>query len=207
MLPEIITKARERLLVRARFLGSIALWLQWIEAPEVGTIATDGRHVWFCWEWCEAQGVRKTMGVIAHEVLHVVNKHHLRRGKRNPSRWNVAADLVVNRLLTDDAYELPSDGLFDRERRFNGLPVETVYLRLEQEEQAQQSGCEDNKISRARQGRATQTRPPLQTERGTVQCQPMARRLRLHPNPVTIASHRRNIGAKCATSPIHPKSH
>ena len=43
MLPEIITKARERLLVRARFLGSIALWLHWIEAPEVRTMATDGR--------------------------------------------------------------------------------------------------------------------------------------------------------------------
>jgi len=133
MLPEIITKARERLLVRARFLGSIALWLHWIEAPEVGTMATDGRHIWFCREWCEAQGVRKTMGVIAHEVLHVVNKHHLRRGDRDPERWNIAADLVINRLLTKDAYELPESGLFDRAQRFAGLPVEAVYLHLEQE--------------------------------------------------------------------------
>ena len=133
MLPEIITKARERLLVRARFLGSIALWLHWIESPEVRTMATDGRHIWFCREWCEAQGARKTMGVIAHEVLHVVNKHHLRRGDRDPERWNIAADLVINRLLTKDAYELPESGLFDRAQRFTGLPVEAVYLHLEQE--------------------------------------------------------------------------
>ena len=136
MLPEIITKARERLLVRARFLGSIALWLHWIEAPEVGTMATDGRHVWFCRRWCETQGVRKTMGVIAHEVLHVVNKHHLRRGGRNPQLWNIAADLVINRLLSEDKYEVPEDGLFDHERRFTGLAVEAVYLRLEQTQQS-----------------------------------------------------------------------
>ena len=136
MLPEIITKARERLLVRARFLGSIALWLHWIEAPEVGTMATDGRHVWFCRRWCESQGVRKTMGVIAHEVLHVVNRHHLRRGGRNPQLWNIAADLVINRLLSEDKYEVPEDGLFDHERRFTGLAVEAVYLRLEQTQQS-----------------------------------------------------------------------
>ena len=135
MLPEIITKARERLLVRARFLGSIALWLHWSETPEVGTMATDGRHIWFCRQWCEAQGARKIMGVIAHEVLHVVNKHHLRRGARDPRLWNVAGDLVINRLLSEGAYELPEDGLFDREQRFTGLPVEAVYLRLEQEQQ------------------------------------------------------------------------
>jgi predicted metal-dependent peptidase len=135
MLPEVITKARERLLVRARFFGSIALWLDWVEAPEVGTMATDGRHVWFCRQWCEAQGVRKTMGVIAHEVLHVVDKHHLRRGERDPERWNIAADLLINRLLTEDAYELPEDGQFDREQRFAGLPVEAVYRRLEQEQE------------------------------------------------------------------------
>lgn len=50
------------------------------------------------------------------------------------------------------AYELPSDGLFDRERRFNGLPVETVYLRLEQEEQAPQSGGEDQQNQQGKAG-------------------------------------------------------
>ncbi|MEA2754909.1 MAG: hypothetical protein QOJ54_1198, partial [Aliidongia sp.] len=98
-LPDIITKARARLLVRAPLLGSIALGLAWIDAPEIGTMATDGRAIWFNTGWCERQGVTKTMGVIAHEVLHVVNKHHLRRGDRSPKLWNVAADLLINRLL------------------------------------------------------------------------------------------------------------
>jgi predicted metal-dependent peptidase len=129
-LPAIIAKARARLLVRAPFLGSIALGLNWIETTELATMATDGRSVWFNTAWCAAQGVEAIMGVIAHEVLHVVNKHHLRRGARDPKLWNIAADLLINRLLLDDDYRLPSDGVFDRERRFAGLATETIYERL-----------------------------------------------------------------------------
>ena len=83
MLPDIITKARARLLVRAPFFGSIALGLEWVGEPAIRTMATDGRAIWFHAGWCEAQGVEKTMGVVAHEVLHVVNKHHLRRRDRD----------------------------------------------------------------------------------------------------------------------------
>jgi predicted metal-dependent peptidase len=139
-IPAIITKARARLLVRAPFIGSIALGLAWVNAPDIGTMATDGRSVWFNPEWCEGHGVEKTMGVIAHEVLHVVNKHHLRRGDRDAKLWNVAADLLINRLLEDDRYLLPPDGLFDRDRRYAGLPTETIYARLlEQQHKAERS--------------------------------------------------------------------
>jgi predicted metal-dependent peptidase len=139
-LPETITKARARLLVRAPFFGSIALGLLWVNAPEVRTMATDGRRIWFDPAWCDKHGVERIMGVIAHEVLHVVNKHHLRRGTRDPKLWNRAADLMINRLLEEDGYALPPDGLFDRDRRFAGLPTETIYARLleEQERDRQQ---------------------------------------------------------------------
>src|SRR5208283_611556 len=131
-LPAIITKARARLLVRVPFVGSIA---------------TDGRSVWFNPEWCERHGVEKTMGVIAHEVLHVVNRHHLRRGERDAELWNVAADLLINRLLEDDKYVLPPDGLFDRDRRYAGLPTETIYARLLEQQQQQAEQPKDRRAS------------------------------------------------------------
>ena len=136
-LPGIITKARARLLVRAPFIGSIALGLAWVNAPDVGTMATDGRSVWFNPAWCEAHGVEKTMGVIAHEVFHVVNRHHLRRGDRDAKLWNIAGDLLINRLLEDDKYVLPPDGLFDRDRCYAGLPTETIYARLLEQQRQQ----------------------------------------------------------------------
>jgi predicted metal-dependent peptidase len=142
--PDTITKARARLLVRAPFFGSIALGLVWVNAPEVRTMATDGRRIWFNPAWCEKHGVERIMGVTAHEVLHVVNKHHLRRGARNPRVWNVAADLMINRVLEGDGYVLPPDGLFDREGRFAGLATETIYARLLEElEQNPRSGQEN----------------------------------------------------------------
>src|SRR6202007_1599576 len=96
-LPAIITKARARLLVRAPFIGSISLGLLWGNASDIRPMATDGRRIWFNPDWCEGHGVEKTMGVIAHEVFHVVNRHHLRRGERDAKLWNVAADLLINR--------------------------------------------------------------------------------------------------------------
>ena len=139
-LPDIITKARARLLVRAPFFGALALGLKWVDAPEVGTMATDGRAVWFNAAWCEAQGAEKTMGVIAHEVLHVVNKHHLRRRGRDAQLWNVACDLFVNRVLLADQYVLPGTLIFDAGDRFAGLPVEVIYQRLLEEQAQQQAG-------------------------------------------------------------------
>ena len=146
-LPAIITKARARLLVRAPFIGSIALGLAWVNAPHIGTMATDGRSVWFNRDWCEGHGVEKTMGVIAHEVLHVVNRHHLRRGERDAELWNAAADLLINRLLEDDKYVLPQDGLFDRDRRYAGLPTETIYARLLEQQQQQAEQPSDRRSS------------------------------------------------------------
>ena len=132
-LPQTITKARARLLVRAPFFGSMALALAWVNAPEVRTMATDGHSIWFNPIWCDEQGVERILSVIAHEVLHVVNKHHLRRGSRDPELWNRAADLMINRVLEADGFILPPDGLFDREGRFAGLATETIYARLLEE--------------------------------------------------------------------------
>jgi predicted metal-dependent peptidase len=154
-LPAIITKARARLLVRAPFIGSIALGLAWVNAPDIGTMATDGRSVWFNPDWCEAHGVEKTMGVIAHEVFHVVNKHHLRRGERDARLWNVAADLLINRLLEDDKYVLPTDGVFDRDRRHAGLPTETIYARLLEQQQQAEEAKDQKSPNQASAGRAS----------------------------------------------------
>ena len=154
-LPAIITKARARLLVRAPFIGSIALGLAWVNAPEISTMATDGRSVWFNPHWCEEHGVEKTMGVIAHEVLHVVNRHHLRRGERDTELWNVAADLLINRLLEDDKYVLPQDGLFDRDRRYAELPTETIYARLVEQQQLAEQAKDQQVSCEANAGRAS----------------------------------------------------
>ena len=138
MLPEIISRARARLLVRAPFFGAIALGLRRVSEPDIGTMATDGRTIWFHAGWCETHGIERTMGVVAYEVLHVVNKHHLRRRERDLWLWNVACDLFINRILLADDYVLPDTLIFDRDGRFDGLPAEVIYERLLEEAQRNQ---------------------------------------------------------------------
>jgi predicted metal-dependent peptidase len=152
MLPDIITRARARPLIRAPFFGSIALGLEWIAEAAIRTMATDGHAVWFHTSWCEAQGVEKTMGVVVHEVLHVVNKHHLRRRNRDVRLWNIACDLFIRILLADN-WLLPDTLLFDREGRFAGLPAEVIYERLLDEWQREGNrGNDEQQVSIGTQG-------------------------------------------------------
>ena len=64
-----------------------------------------------------------------------------------PKLWNVAADLMINRVLEENDYLLPAEGLFDRERRFAGLPTETIYARLLEERQAQEQPQQQEEVS------------------------------------------------------------
>lgn len=47
------------------------------------------------------------VGVLQHEVLHLVMEHFLRRGGRNTELWNLATDLAVNELI-DKKYLPPN---------------------------------------------------------------------------------------------------
>lgn len=129
-LPEVVRAARTQLVVGHPFFGSIALRLRWATHPDVRTMATDGRHIFFDPAWCETIGVAHVMGVAAHEVLHVANRHHLRMHGRDRRLWNVATDLVINRLLVEAGFSLPDDLLHDHERHHAGLTAEAVYDRL-----------------------------------------------------------------------------
>jgi predicted metal-dependent peptidase len=39
--------------------------------------------------------------LVLHESLHIINKHGIRRGSRDPKLWNIAGDHVIDRFLRD----------------------------------------------------------------------------------------------------------
>jgi predicted metal-dependent peptidase len=73
------------------------------------------------------------VGLLAHEALHIVLMHHIRRGSRIHKLWNAACDYIINEILIGAGFHLPPGFLFDK--RFSGMSVEQVYdiLFLEQE--------------------------------------------------------------------------
>ena len=59
------------------------------------------------------------VGVIKHEILHVILKHLLRFQGRDPLLWNLACDVVVNGLI--GKWELPTGAI--RRSTFPDLPI------------------------------------------------------------------------------------
>lgn len=128
---DLLTVARSRLLLKHPFFGTLALFLELREDPGVPTMATDGRWIYYNPAYVEEIAGRNKAVLetgVAHEVLHAALGHLWRRGSRQPIRWNVAADFVVNALLRASGMVVPPEWLYSRD--FENLSVEEVYARL-----------------------------------------------------------------------------
>ena len=126
-----MTKARTELVLKYPFFGKLALGLEIIESDKFDTMATDGQRIYYNPEWTKSITHQERVGVIAHEILHVVYKHHLRRGKRDAYYWNVAGDYVINDILLEDGFILPEGGLHNSE--YASMQTEKVYDLVYQE--------------------------------------------------------------------------
>ena len=126
-----IQKGRTTLLLDHSFFGSLLFRLKGRETSSVKTMATDGISLFYNPDFVATLSAPELNGVLAHEVLHPALQHHLRRGDRNPARWNKACDFAINPLLVDAGLTLPKDVLIDN--RFRGMSAERIYNLLEEE--------------------------------------------------------------------------
>ena len=107
-----IARAKTQLVLKHPFFGSCAMGLNFTETAALPTMATDGKSILWNREFVDKYDQDMIMGVIAHEVLHVVFKHCLRIGDRDHKKWNVCTDIAINDILKDDGFSIPADGLF-----------------------------------------------------------------------------------------------
>jgi len=82
------------------------------------------------------------MASIAHEVLHLLLDHTNRGQKYNKTRYNIAADYVINNGLLEMGFQL--DDSFIVERKYVGMSTEQVYKLLEKE-QADGNAAQDGR--------------------------------------------------------------
>jgi predicted metal-dependent peptidase len=83
--------------------------------PTMGVRPTADRFIQLQWNpfFVDKLTEDHLIAVLEHEVMHILNEHPLRRGGREPSRWNVACDMAINQYikgLPDDHIPL-IDGL------------------------------------------------------------------------------------------------
>ncbi len=98
-----IIVARVGLLLRHPFFGNMATRLIVKPCDDwCPTAATDGRHLFYNTQFFNALSNKEIEFVIAHEILHCVFDHIIRREGRDPMIYNIACDYIVNNILVRD---------------------------------------------------------------------------------------------------------
>lgn len=128
-----LTQARTALVLDAPFFGALALRLPLEADPSIETACTDGTRIRYNPGFIDSLDAAQLKGLLAHEVLHCTNGHPWRMEKRDPRKWNTAADLAINPLLKEAGFILPPGGL-DASPDFVGLSAEAIYNRLPNDE-------------------------------------------------------------------------
>jgi predicted metal-dependent peptidase len=99
---EKIVKARIDFLQKdASFFGNLAIRLKLVECYWLPTAGVDGYHLYYNPDFIDRLTVEETKFVVAHEVMHCVYEHFLRRESRDARLWNCAGDYVINLELRD----------------------------------------------------------------------------------------------------------
>ena len=121
-------KARTRLLLDYPFFGTLALRLKPIEDMTIPTASTNGLHLRYNPKWFLSLKELERVGLIAHEVMHVVLMHMTRRHERAPRKWNIAGDYVINLALKKSHIQLPYTELLDEQ--YDNMSTDEVYNKL-----------------------------------------------------------------------------
>lgn len=120
--------ARSRLLLDHPFFGVLALRLQLVEDAKVPTLATDGRKIYYNPDFISELPIDLCSSAMAHEVMHNVMEHGLRRQGRNPRKWNVAADYAINPIIKYAGMKL-GQGWLDNSAYY-GMSADEIYALL-----------------------------------------------------------------------------
>lgn len=95
--------ARVGLLLRHPFFGNMATRMRVQNCDDwCPTAATDGRNLYYNTQFFNILTNKQIEFVIAHEILHCVFDHIIRREDRDPITYNIACDYLVNNLLVRD---------------------------------------------------------------------------------------------------------
>ena len=117
------------------FFASALLQTPFVEDPTCETAWTDMTVIGYNPEFIEGLDVPTTKFVVIHELMHILLKHGLRRGNRDPERWNKACDYAINIMLQDLGFKVWKWALVDA--KYRGLTAEQIYA-LREQEQGQQ---------------------------------------------------------------------
>lgn len=125
---EKLVKAKVNLTLndRAVFYSMLVYKLEFVVDESIQTAATDGVRLFYNPGYIEnCLTEEQVQTLLAHEAMHCTLGHIWRMGSRDQSRWNVAADHVINLDLTEAGF-MPINGWYC-DIQYTGTSAEQVY--------------------------------------------------------------------------------
>lgn len=123
-----IVRSRIQLLMKYPFYGTLALQLQIVEDPSVGTAAVDGKRFYYSPDFIKKLTEGELNWIVAHEVMHCALGHIWRRGTRQHQKFNIACDYAIHSLLHESEssdFKMPKGCLYDP--KFENKSAEDIY--------------------------------------------------------------------------------
>jgi len=124
----LVSGSRLRLRGKSAFFATLLLHADIVPSREVLLAGTDGERVYVNPENAATLSADSFDGLLLHEVLHAALSHVPRRGPREKQKWNRAANLIVNGMVTQAGLPVPPDAA--RDEHLEQLSVEEVYASL-----------------------------------------------------------------------------
>lgn len=134
----IATEAQQKSLNRAKvglmkrpnfaFYSTIMMSLNFIWSHEHDTLATNGKDLFINPEFWDTLSKELQQSALFHEVQHVAYDHMGRLMNRDPQKWNIAADHVINLVAKENKFEIGKTWCCDDQ--YKGLSADEVYRRL-----------------------------------------------------------------------------
>jgi predicted metal-dependent peptidase len=129
-LSDLISATRIRLRRHSPFFAALALFVDVRFTEDVPIAGTDGRLLFFHPKGYGDLQPTERDAVFLHELLHAALLHPSRRGVRDPELFNIAADIVVNGMITaEKSVALPKGAI--RDTKLEHLSVEEIYELLQ----------------------------------------------------------------------------
>ena len=143
---ELLAQDRQKLLMKLPFTGSLVMRLDLVPVSDIRleTASTDGDRVFVDIDFYSKLDAAERLFVLAHEVWHCALLHFLRRQDRDRTLFNVAADLEIHFLLTDEGFEAPF--VLPHDPRWKGLSAEEIYERLLKKDGFRMNGRESEHV-------------------------------------------------------------
>lgn len=129
-----------------RFFATLVTRLRPAVANWVPTAGTDGRSIYMNPSFWMNLSLEERQGVLAHEVMHIVEQHSSRQQGRDHFKFNIASDLEINPIIREAGLKLPSSVCMPGEGKFSNLKLdeiaETYYNQLTDKRLASMFGGE-----------------------------------------------------------------